>query len=213
MSVSQITEFEKAIAELTEIILKIEALQALQEKDLTGITADTRQLIDQLIELMADISGALQSLAYELGNMEMAGKVNFTESALSSMRKQDIISACTILIAEVVKTNPESLAVRGISAGDVTELQRLYDKVKLNLQAPQMAIIDQSSSTDSLRKLFEQASSIKKNTLDMLVRQYKRKDPDFHQRYLTASKVIYKRANRKNNGDEVVNEATKVQEK
>jgi len=201
LSVSKIAKFEKAIAELEEIINKIEALQTQQEKDTTGITANMRQLIDQLIDMMAEIAGALQSHANEKGDKEIAEKVNFTENSLSSMRKQDLISACSLLIEEIAKLSAEELVTEGISAEEVAELKKLHESVKEKQQSPQMAIIDQSNYTENLRKLFERASNIKKNTLDMLVRQFKRKDPDFHQRYLTASKVVYKKASRKSNGN------------
>ena len=211
LSVSKISKFDKAVVELEEIIIKIEALQTQQEKDTTGITANMRQLIDQLIEMMADIAGALQSHANEKGDKEIAEKVNFTESSLSAMRKQDLVSACSLLVDEIAKLSTEELANEGISAEEVTELKKLHDSVKQKQQSPQLAIIDQSNDTDNLRKLFERAGNIKKNTLDMLVRQFKRKDPDFHQRYLTASKVVYKKASSKSNGDEtlIVKELTK----
>jgi len=211
LSVSKISKFEKGVAELEEIIIKIEALQTQQEKDTTGITANMRQLIDQLIEIMADIAGALQSHANEKGDKEIAEKVNFTESSLSAMRKQDLVSACSLLVDEIAKLSAEELAAEGISAEEVAELKKFHESVKQKQQSPQMAMIDQSNDTDNLRKLFDRAGNIKKNTLDMLVRQFKRKDPDFHQRYLTASKVVYKKASRKTNGDEnmIVKELTK----
>ncbi|MFN8254491.1 MAG: hypothetical protein U0W24_02300 [Bacteroidales bacterium] len=198
LSTSLIPKFESAIAELETLTAGIDALQVNQEKDTTGITADTNQLIDQLIDYMIEISGALQSYAYDKNNNALKEQVNFTESALEHLGKQDIIAAGSLLIEETDKLTVEELTELGISTNDLNELKDLFKKVKQVNQAPQHAIIEKSGYTTKLGQLINEAWLLKKNVLDKLATQFKRKDPGFYYKYQSCSMVIPKKTNKKN---------------
>jgi conjugal transfer/entry exclusion protein len=64
------------------------------------------------------------------------------------------------------------------------------------------AIIDRSGHTQKLLDLFEEASDLKKN-LNRLASQFKRKAPEFYQKYMAAANVIYKTSPKAVGADQV----------
>jgi hypothetical protein len=199
--VALILAFDQGIKDLKEILKKIDEHQVLQKKGSKGVTSGTNQALDQLVEYLVDVSGAIQAYAHKKNDVVLFDRVNYSENSFQHMRKQDIIATSTLIIEEMNKIAANELATFGISANESAELKKLHENLKQNVQAPQQAIIDRSNHTENLAKLFEEAAAIKRNILDRLVSQFKKKAPDFYQKYISASNVIYKRTSHKNGND------------
>lgn len=190
--VSLIPSFAKGIDRLETISNQIDVLSVQQSRNITGVTSDKNEVLEDVIDYMIELSGAVHSYASSTNNQTLKAKVNYKESVIERMSQPDLITAAAIVIQEAEKIGP-ALASEGISTTDLNEFRTAYDKFKETSTEPREAIIDRTSYTKQLADLFSEASDLKKNTLDRLATQFKRKAPDFYAKYKDASVVIYKR--------------------
>ena len=196
-----IPEFEKGILKLETFTIEIDALRVKQEKDTKGITADINLVIAQLKDYMIDASGALQSFATDKNNNTLFASISYTENAIHSLSKKDILSVSSRIIEEADKLTAEEILAYGVNADDMAELKRLHKLVDQDGQAPKHAKIESSGFTDELGMKVNEAYKLKKNKLDKLSTQFKRKDMEFYKKYTAVSNFTYKRSGR-NNGDD-----------
>jgi len=191
-----IPSFVTAINRLDAITIEIDAISIQQEKDITGITSDKNTVIDQLGDFMVDISGAVHSYAISINDKTLLAKVNYKESVIERMSQPDLLTAAGIIIDETNKIDPQVLINEGISNFELTEFKDIYAKFVDKRFDTREAIIDRTGYTQKLADLFNEASDLKKNTLDRLASQFKRKAPEFYQKYNAAAMVIYKQSHK-----------------
>ncbi len=201
-SIAKVPKFASSMLLLKEVCIKIKTIRTQQEKDITGITEDKHQILNELIDYVTDVSGALKSYALENKNNALYESINFTESAVERLPHSEISSIAGFIAEEADKLTPEELTAEGISAEDLAEFKRLCEEFKTLLQAPRQAVIDRSNYTEELAELFIEAADIKKNVLDNLIMQFKRKDPEFYRKYTAASNVMYRKTQSKNSEEE-----------
>lgn len=190
--VSLIPTFAKGIDRLETISNQIDDISVQQARNITGVTSDKNEVLEDVIDYMIEVSGAVYSYASSAKNQTLKAKVNYKESAISRMSQPDLITAAAIVIEEAEKIGP-ALASEGISTTELDEFKTAYSKFKETSTEPREAIIDRSGYTQRLADLLSEASDLKKNTLDRLAIQFKRKAPEFYAKYKDASVVIYKR--------------------
>jgi len=190
-ALSLIPKFAAGINRLGVISTQIDTLSIEQAKNITGITGDKNGLQDSLIDYLVEVSGAIHSYAVTKNDKILMAKVDYKESIISHMAQADLIAATAIVLEEAGKITPEDLADEGISAAEIIEFGKVYEQFKLVTSDSRVAVIDRSAYTRKLADLFAEATDLKKNTLDRLAIQYRRKDPEFYQKYKAASTVIY----------------------
>jgi len=194
--ISLIPSFETGINRLDAITIEVDDIGIQQAKDITGITADKNSMIDDLNESLVDVSGAMHSIAVSRNDKTLQAKVNFRESKIDRMTQPELMNAAAIVLEEAGKISPKELADEGISAEELTNFRSVYTQTKIAGTDTRGAIIDRSGHTQKLSELFGDASDLKKNTLDRLVSQFKRKSPEFYQKYKAAAMVNYRRRSR-----------------
>lgn len=192
--VSLIPTFATGISRLETISNQIDVISTQQAKAITGVTGDKNVVMGEVIDYLVDISGAVHSYAISKGNQTLQAKVNYKESVISKMSQSDLTKAAAIVIEEAEKIAPEVLANEGITATELTEFKTAFGEFKEISSDPRGAIIDRTGYTQQLADLFSEASDLKKNTLDRLASQFRRKAPEFYQKYNAASTVIYKKS-------------------
>ena len=190
--VSLIPTFATGINRLETISNQIDVISVQQAKNITGVTGDKNAVMEDVIDYMIELSGAVHSYAVSTNNQTLKAKVNYKESTIERMSQPDLITAAAIVIEEADKIGP-ALANEGISTTELNEFRTAFDKFKETSSEPREAIIDRTGYTQQLADLFSEASDLKKNTLDRLAIQFKRKAPEFYAKYKSASMVIYKR--------------------
>ena len=190
--VSLIPTFATGVDRLETISNQIDVLRVQQSRNITGVTDDKNAVMEDVIDYMIELSGAVHSYAVSTNNQTLKAKVNYKESTIERMSQPDLITAAAIVIEEADKIGP-ALANEGISTADLNEFRTAFDKFKETSSEPREAIIDRTGYTQQLADLFSEASDLKKNTLDRLAIQFKRKAPEFYAKYKSASMVIYKR--------------------
>jgi hypothetical protein len=187
--------FAQGVDHLAALLPEIELLSVTQDKDLTGITADKNELVDQVIDHLIEISGAIHSYAELNGNKALQSLVNYKSAKVVRLDQHDLIAAGTIVRDEAQKI-PE-LCNAGVSPEELREFNELLTRLKNSTSNRREAGIEQSGSTKRIAELFSRAEDIKRNTLDRLAPQFQRKAPEFFNKYKAAATVIYKHAAKK----------------
>jgi hypothetical protein len=191
-SVAKVPKFESGVARLNEIYKEINELKVHQEKDNTGATSDKNQLKEDLITSLVDFIGAIQSFAHSKKDKALHERVNFSESELETMKERRLNTIGSLIIAEAEALAAEDLLTEGISAEDLFQLKQLHQAFAAKIDEPRELAIERSNYTRKIAELMDEAWELKKQILDKLISQFKRKDPDFYLKYQAASQVIYR---------------------
>jgi len=187
--------FEQGVDRLAALLPEIELLSVTQDKDLTGITEDKNELVDQVIDHLIEVSGAVHSHAELNGNKALQSLVNYKTRKVVRLDQHDLITAADIVLNEAQKI--PDLNNAGISPEELNEFNEALTRLKNSTSNRREAGIEQSGSTKRIAELFSRAEDIKKNTLDRLAPQFQRKAPEFYNKYKAAATVIYKHAAKK----------------
>jgi hypothetical protein len=71
---------------LKEILKKIDEHKLLQKKGSKGVTSGTNQVLDQLIEYLVDVSGAIHAYAHKKNDVILFDRVNYSDNSFQHMR-------------------------------------------------------------------------------------------------------------------------------
>jgi hypothetical protein len=200
-SIALVPTFGTVVNQLDQICSEIEKRQTLQEKDLTGITADKDIALEDMADSTLEIAGAVYSWAHDRNDNTLMAKVDFKKNRIDTMTQSELGSTARIVLEEAVKIPSDELANEGISANELTAYQSSIAHFGEVKSSKNEAVIDRSGTTEKLNLLFKQANTLLKNKLDRLAVQFKRKDPDFYLKYKAARKVHYRSAPKKGTED------------
>lgn len=188
-SVNQIPAFAKGINKLDEINKRVLYLQIQQEKNTTGITVVKKESVNDLIDILMDISGALLSYALESKDIVLLSKIDYNITTVKNFTLPKLLSAAGIVL-ESVKTIPaEALQEQGIAASEINDFEILLQKVQTVKTQRQEVSIDRVQVTEEIASLLSESIDLLNNKLDKLALQFKRKDPVFYQKYKNARTV------------------------
>ena len=189
--VATIPYFANGIKQVKAINTEIETLSSQQNKDLTGITEDKNDMLNECIDYLIEVSGAVHSYAIGQSNKALQSLVDYTPSKVNKLDQHDVVDACTAVLAEAGKIPLADMIDAGIKAEELIKFDDLLTKLKGSTGTRREVGIDQSGITKRIAELFAQAEDIKQNTLDRLAPQFQRKSPEFFNKYKAAANVIY----------------------
>jgi hypothetical protein len=89
---------------------------------------------------------------------------------------------------------PADMAQEGITEAELTAFVELHSPFMDIKSASREALMARSGATERLARLFTEAGTLVKGTLDRLAVQYKKKDPEFYLKYKAARNIVYRRA-------------------
>lgn len=190
-AVAKITLFGKKMTRVDDIVAEIKSLTPQQEEITTGITTEKNILLEDVTELTLDIAGAVHAYAVEKNDIQLQEKMDYKPSAVSHEDQSGIITIADIVLAQAAKIAASDLEECGIEAGEVQECTEKLAKLKASVNSKKIASIDQSSTTKRIGELFAELSVIRHQSLDKLVRQFERKDPEFYFKIKAASAIHY----------------------
>lgn len=195
--VNLIPKFAEGMATFKTITDQIDEVSTQQAKIISGVAEGKNDMLDELIDYTVDVAGAINAYAVSKNNKELQGRTTYNPSVISRMPQADVIKVASIILEEADKIDPAELTSLGISESELTEFRTLSVTAKENSSNTRDAIINRSGYTEKLAELFAEAAYLKKYTLDRLATQFRRKAPEFYQKYQAASIVIYKHGSTK----------------
>lgn len=190
-TMAMIPIFAEGITRLDVINSEISDLSVQQSINLKGITEDKLDLKEEVANYVIDVAGAIHSYAQNIGDKTLQAKVNFKPNKVYAMNQNQLTDAGAVLLEEAAKLPAGELIRGGISANEITLFTEVLGQYKGTSNSKREAVIDRTGHTDRISDLFAEASVLKRKTLDRLVTQFKRKDPEFYNKYKAAATVIH----------------------
>ncbi len=185
-SLALVPKFFSGVNKLDQITIQIDSEGIKQEKDLKGIKTNKDKKMVNVIDWTIDICGAGHSYAHDTGDDALMERLNYKVSDIKHMAQPELLKVAGVVLDEALLIPADKLALEGISPKDLLAYKDLIVDFSRVKSSTKEAIIDRTGVTEKLSALFDEAETIVKNTLDKLISQYKRKDPDFYRRYKTA---------------------------
>lgn len=190
-AMAMIPIFADGITRLDSINIEVSDLSVQQSKDLKGITEDKHDLKEEMENYVIDVAGAIYSYALNKGDKTLQVKVNFKPNKVHLMNQNQLTDAGAVVVEEAAKIPAEVLAQGGITADELLRLTEILNLFNDTSSGKREAVINRSSYTDRISELLAEALILKKNTLDRLATQFKRKDAEFYNKYKAAATVIH----------------------
>ncbi|MDD4992285.1 MAG: hypothetical protein PHR83_08640 [Paludibacter sp.] len=190
-AVAKIPVFGKKIIRVRELVTEIKSLIPQQEEITTGITTEKNALLEDVAELVLDIVGAVHAYAEERKDINLQEKVSYNRTQVHHEDQAGLIHIADIVMAQVQKIPAADLEECGIAADEVQECTDKLAKLKTSVNDKNIVSIDQSNITKRIGSLFGELADIRHNSLDKLIRQFERKDPDFYFKFKAASVIHY----------------------
>lgn len=207
-SVAMIPLFKQKVDQVAVIVAEIKELVPLQKENNKGITTQKNNLYDDLVDLELDIAGAIHAYAVEVKDVQLQEKSNLKTSVVSRVVQNALILHGE-QIQKLLKLIPaESFEELGLSNRELDEFNTKLAGFKSIVNDKSIVTIDQSAVSLRIRDCFAQLSEIKSSSLNRLVRQFKRKDPEFYFKYKAAMVVRYNSGKKTSDTVETESDAT-----
>lgn len=173
---------------LQSTIDQIYSIGEMQKSNKTGLTVEKNKLKETLKTLGADYSRKITAFAKFTNDDSLLKEAKFSDSDL--VRTSDVdLKEYVQIIYDIADRNLGSLAEYGITA----ETQKVFmDNItayKEALATPRFSITEKSQATKQLGVLFDSADSVLEN-IDFAVGIIKLKEPNFHNGYKTARRLV-----------------------
>ena len=186
---SGLEAFGSTLSELDTRILEIDALRVTQEIDITGVSGTKQQVKDVLIDHLEELIGSLEAYATEIEELNLLERIYYTPSALRQTSATELVGISKLVLNEGEKYL-ESIKSFGVTAKSLAELDKKIKAFNVILTAPRQAIIDRSMATDGLKDAIRITDALLKRRLDKLALRFRKKAPEFYNRYKKARRVI-----------------------
>lgn len=185
-----ITGFAGVLATVKGKIVLINSLNQLGDGTTTGVTLDTKLLRKTMTEHALKCANATLAYANSINNNTLKALVNFTESKLNGMKKEDVDDACQG-IHDAANANSAGAFNFGIGAADITDLQTSIDVYRIGTQNPRQAIITKSHAIKQADTMIrETISNLLVGQMDKMVNTLKLTNRGFWDGYKQAREII-----------------------
>jgi hypothetical protein len=168
----------------------------------TGAADEKAALLEDLGNLTFTVASAVHACASASGNKDLAKRVSFSRSAITSDRESEVVARCQDILAAAT-ANIDSLADYGVTQAKLTSLRKKIEAFDGIQSKPRQKIASISAATRRLPKLFKQADQILNERLDKLVVQFAETEPAFYNAYKVARRIVDQPGGRSNGEAEV----------
>ncbi|TCZ74909.1 carboxypeptidase-like regulatory domain-containing protein [Flaviaesturariibacter aridisoli] len=165
--------------------------RAMEEEKLvsSGITTDKEKQRDLLSKDTLVIAGAAAALAHEKGDAVLEGEMTLSRRDLDRLPGADFLAKVR-RVATVASGQLASLEDYGIRAAVLNSFNTLADIYDGKAPAPRAAINLRSDAGELAAELVAQTNAILKKTIDKLVLQFEKTDPEFYAQYWKSRIIV-----------------------
>jgi len=198
-ALAKVKAFDDALKLLIAKLAEIKLVAAQQKVVLTGIADDKHAQKKALAKMGSIIAASVKGYAHKAGNLQLVSEVKFSESALASMKEEDLI----LTSENIHKKAFDNLAVlidHGIDAALLTQFETMTTAFADKKPEPAAAKVNKETLTDKLEVLYDDANNIIKKQMDNNSKIFQLLDPDFYELYKGARKIIDRRGKITNPG-------------
>ena len=171
-------------------VVLINSLNQIGDGTTKGVTLDTKEIRRQMTALALKCANATLAYANSKNNNTLAALVNYTESKLNSLKKEDVDDVCEA-IHDATDLNISGASDFGVTASDVKDLQTSIDLYRTAMQDPRQALITKSQAKRKADKLIREViDMLLVGQLDKMVNTLKASNVDFWNGYKQAREII-----------------------
>lgn len=168
----------------------INSLNQIAEGTTKGVTLDTNVLRKEMTALALKCANATLAYANSIHNNTLAALVNYSETKLNSLKKEDVDDVCEA-IHDATDANFAGATNFGVIASDVTDLQAAIDLYRTASQNPRQAIISKSQAKKKVTKMIREViDDLLVAQLDKMVNTLKTSNKDFFDAYKQSREII-----------------------
>jgi hypothetical protein len=187
---SGIPAFAPLLATAVNKLLLIDQLDQVAIATTGGVTLDTSNLRLAMMSLALKCSGAVVAYATAVNNNTLKAKVNFTDSDLKRIKKEEVDDVCQTIHDET-NANISNAQNYGITPSDVTSLQTAINLYRTSVQNPRQALITKNDAKRQIKVLIDEIIKIIfKNQMDKMINTLKLSNPNFVNKYFEARVII-----------------------
>jgi len=180
--------FAEAAGEFKAVITEINDLAQTQAS--RNGSADEKDIaFEAMGNTTYETAGAVLAYADKEQNHDLAGRVDFSRSAITDGRESAVVARCRD-IAAAATTVADSLADYGITPAKLTGLKKKIDAFEAVQPGPRKKAVTGSAATKALINQFATADSILSRRMDGLAYQFRETQTDFFNQYNSARYVV-----------------------
>jgi hypothetical protein len=197
IEVALVPAFAKEITVIKGVIVEIDSLAVQQSKNITGITNNKNDMLEDTANYVIEVSGAVRAYAASQGDKILQARLKYGPNRVHHLNQAQIIEAAAVVLEEAGKLSEQTLSEQGITKAEMESFTTVYNSLSGVTTNKREAVIEHSNYTDRIANLFAQAADIKKHKLEPLSLQFQRKAPEFYLKYKAAADVIRHRTAKK----------------
>lgn len=185
-----IPSFATVLGSVKSKMVLINSLNQIADGTTTGVTLDTKALRKAMTDLALKCANATLAFANSIHNNTLAALVNYSESELNRLKKEDVDDTCEA-IHDATNANIAGVTNFGVVASDVTDLQASIDLYRTASQNPRQALISKSQAklqvTNMIREVIDDLMIAQ---MDKMVNTLKTVNKDFWSGYKQARQIL-----------------------
>ena len=187
-AVASLPALDQATEELTNLIVGINTNLKVQLAPSGAAKAKSDALTD-LGDCAFEIAGGVLAFADVTRNANLAARVQFSRSAVTSGSANAVVARCQDIVDAAVE-NLKSLGGHGVTPAKLTALKAKLTAYDTLRTMPRQATAASATATSQLAKLLPQVSRLLDNRVDRLVWQFRASDPEFYEKYQVARSIV-----------------------
>jgi len=186
--VSSLAGLEQSSSLLDGHLTAIDANATVQASP-SGASQAKQSALEHLGDCAVVVAAGVHAHADAIEDLELAGKVDFSRSAIIAGSGAAVVARCKGILA-VATEHAESLPDHGVTAAKITALKsaiKTYDGLRT---LPRDAGAARTVATKQLKRLFPQVDRLLAKRIDKQMLQFKSSDPEFYDKYQAARVIV-----------------------
>ncbi len=185
-----IPSFGTVLGNVKSKMVLINSLNQIGEGTTKGVTLDTNVLRKAMTALALKCANATLAYANSTNNNTLAALVNFSETKLNALKKEDVDDVCEA-IHDATDANIAGASNFGASATDVTDLQAAIGLYRTASQNPRTAIISKSQAKKQVATMVREViDDLLIAQMDKMVNTLKATNKDFFDTYKQGREIL-----------------------
>ena len=174
---------------LIEVVLRFRAvierilqLDSEYTSTMPGATSSKKSAAELVAGRTYRLAKALYALGRKKENKQLIEQCRYSRSSISHLRYTNILQMGT-LMSVLAQTYIQELEVYGIKTEDVNDLNAAIDNFKAMSDEQMQKIAEAKVAREQLYKAFDEADTILKHELDVLIELQKEIEPELYNHY------------------------------
>lgn len=184
----KIKALEEAYGEFTELMVELRNKGTQRSKDTTGVTLNKKQKKELMAKKASLLAGSAYAYAGKIKNIELQRKFDYNFSFLKKADDNNAFSLVKAITEEAGKLMPQ-LIDYGVEEGEIEEVIKLAEDFKNHIGEKAHIKSGRVAATLTLGELFDEISLLLSEQIDLLMRRFEDKEPEFYRTYQNARTI------------------------